>query len=331
MSYIEEKYIGLVSFRLDKFIKKSKIYNFRCIYCGDSQKYKNKARGYLYSIKDTYNYKCHNCGKSSSFSSFLKDIDTNLYDEYVFEKFKSNGKRELTLVSKQEADLVLPETKSYFNLPTIDSLNKEHFARYYLESRKIPEEKLKTLYYCEKFKEWTNTQKFTFKTIKYDEPRIIIPLIYKNDIFGYQGRSLSKNSKVKYITILLNENIPKIYGLDDINWNKNIYVVEGPIDSMFIPNSIAMVGADVNVNLIDNKNLSDFIFIYDNERRNREIISRMEKTIDDGHSIVIWPLDLKFKDINDMVMAGINPVEIIQKNTFRGLEARAKLIGWKRI
>lgn len=331
MSYIEDKYVGLISVRLDKFVKKNKIYNFRCLYCGDSQKYKNKARGYLYAIKDTYNFKCHNCGKSCSFPTLLKDLDSTLYDQYIFEKFKNGNVKELELIKptvKKEKPIF---KKKYFNLPTILSLNKEHFARYYLENRKIPEDKLKELYFCERFKEWTNTQKETFNTIKYDEPRIIIPLVYQKNIFGFQGRSLTKNSKLKYITILLNDEVPKIYGLDDIDWSKNVYVLEGPIDSMFVSNAIAMVGADVNISSIPDYQQTDFIFVYDNERRNKEIISRMERTIDEGHSLVIWPLDLNYKDANDMIMAGLNPEDIIKKNTFRGLEARAKMIGWKRI
>jgi hypothetical protein len=331
MSYIEDKYVGLISVRLDKFVKKNKIYNFRCLYCGDSQKYKNKARGYLYAIKDTYNFKCHNCGKSCSFPTLLKDLDGTLYDQYIFEKFKNGTVKELELIKpvvKKEKPVF---KKRYFNLPTILSLNKEHFARYYLENRKIPEDKLKELYFCERFKEWTNTQKETFNTIKYDEPRIIIPLVYQKNIFGFQGRSLTKNSKLKYITILLNDEVPKIYGLDDIDWSKNVYVLEGPIDSMFVSNAIAMVGADVNISSIPDYQQTDFIFVYDNERRNKEIISRMERTIDEGHSLVIWPLDLKYKDVNDMIMAGLNPEDIIKKNTFRGLEARVKMIGWKRI
>ena len=330
MSYIEDKYIGLFSVRLNKFVKKNKVYNFRCPYCNDSQRYKNKARGYLYPVKDSYNFKCHNCSKSTSFSNFLKDIDSTLYDSYLLEKFRNTGKKELRLELSPPKQKPKFETK-YFDLPTVYSLNKEHFARYYLEKRCIPEEKLKQLYYCENFKEWVNTQKQTFKTIKHDEPRIIIPLIYQGNIFGFQGRSLSKNSNAKYITILLNEDIPKIYGLDDIDWSKNVYVLEGPIDSMFVKNSIAMTGADVSVKSIPNYSQTDFIFVYDNEKRNKEIIARMEKTIQDGHSIVIWPNDLKYKDVNDIVIAGLNPEEIIHQNTFKGLEARAKLIGWKRI
>jgi transcription elongation factor Elf1 len=331
MSYIEDKYIGLISVRLSKFSKKNKTYNFRCPYCGDSTRHQNKTRGYLYTIKDTYNYKCHNCGQSCSFSSFLKYIDSTLYGQYVFEKFKNHSETKLTPTTTQVKIKPLSPEYKYFDLPTIDTLDESHYAKFYLESRKLPEEKLKTLYFCEKFKEWTNTKKQTFKNIKYDEPRIIIPLIYQNNIFGFQGRSLNKKSNVKYISIILNEAVPKIYGLDQIDWDKNIYVLEGPFDSMFIPNSIAMVGADINISSIPNYQQTDFIFVHDNEPRNKEIISRMEKIIDNGHSIVIWPSDLKCKDINDMILSGINPIEIIHSNTFRGLEAKVKLLGWKKV
>jgi predicted RNA-binding Zn-ribbon protein involved in translation (DUF1610 family) len=329
MSYIEDKFILQISSSLEKISKRDKIYNFRCPYCGDSQKYKNKTRGYLYPIKDTYNYKCHNCGKSCSFSNFLKDLSSSYYDEYVFEKFKGSGKKELELIPTKLQEVA--SKKVLLDLPTIADLDSTHFARYFIEKRQIPEEKFEELYFCEKFKEWTNSKKLTYKTIKYDESRIIIPLVFEGLVFGYQGRTLAKSAQNKYITIIFNESIPKVYGLDDVDWSKNVYVVEGPIDSMFIPNSIAMVGADINVNELPNSMQTDFIFVYDNERRNPHIVKRMEKTINQGHSIVIWPLDLKYKDINDMILADLDPVSIIKNNTFRGLEAKAKMLGWKRI
>jgi predicted RNA-binding Zn-ribbon protein involved in translation (DUF1610 family) len=329
MSYIEDKFILQISSSLEKISKRDKIYNFICPYCGDSQKYKNKTRGYLYPIKDTYNYKCHNCGKSCSFSNFLKDLSSSYYDEYVFEKFKGSGKKELELIPTKLQEVA--SKKVLLDLPTIADLDSTHFARYFIEKRQIPEEKFEELYFCEKFKEWTNSKKLTYKTIKYDESRIIIPLVFEGLVFGYQGRTLAKSAQNKYITIIFNESIPKVYGLDDVDWSKNVYVVEGPIDSMFIPNSIAMVGADINVNELPNSMQTDFIFVYDNERRNPHIVKRMEKTINQGHSIVIWPLDLKYKDINDMILADLDPVSIIKNNTFRGLEAKAKMLGWKRI
>ena len=129
----------------------------------------------------------------------------------------------------------------------------------------------------------------------------------------------------------MNEEYSKIYGLDDINWNQNVYVVEGPFDSMFIPNSIAMAGADLNVSEIETKRDIDFIFIYDNEKRKKEIVDRMEKVINKGHSIVIWPNDLKTKDVNDMILEDIPVMDIIKNNTFRGLQAKIKFNGWKRV
>jgi len=331
MSYIESKYISLVSSRLDKFSQKSKDnYNFRCPYCGDSQKTKSKARGYLYSIRDTFNYKCHNCGKSISFKNFLKDIDSTLHDQFVIEKFK-NSKEEIYKLKPEIKKEEKKNLKKYFNLPTISELNKEHFAKQYVEQRKIPEKFYNRLYFCEKFKEWTNSQKQTFKSLEHDEPRIIIPLIYNGKIFGFQGRSLSKKPKLKYITIILDDTFPKLYGFDEINWSKNVYVVEGPFDSMFIDNAIAMVGADLNVDSILNNNKIDYVFVYDNEKRNKEIVNRMEKVISDGHSIIIWPDDLKEKDINDMILSNIPVMEIVKNNTYKGLQAKAKFIGWKRV
>ncbi len=333
MSFIDEKYISLVSSRLQKFTKKKTgLYNFRCNYCGDSEKQKSKARGYLYQIKNDYNYKCHNCGVTRTLTNFLKDLDTVLYDQYVMERYKNGltGKKSNTPEPEFKFEVPIFKKKS-FNLPTISELNKEHLARVYLEKRQIPEKFLNQLYYCEKFKEWTNTQKETFKSVQYDEPRIIIPLIKDGEIFGYQGRSLNKSSKVKYITIILDDNQPKIFGWDNVDLNKTIYIVEGPFDSMFLNNSIAMVGADMDYMFFKNKPDVEFVFVYDNEKRNKEMISRVEKTIDMKYPIVIWPQDLKCKDINDMILAGLDVEKIIKDNTFMGLVAKAKLIGWKRV
>jgi len=333
MSFIDSKYIGLVSSRLEKFKKvKNNLYNFRCPYCGDSQKYKNKARGYIYQLKNDHNFKCHNCGTSRTFTNFLKDLDTLLYDQYVMERYKNGLTGKKSNTPEPEFKFQKPSfIKKTFDLPTIEELNTEHPAREYLEKRKIPEKYFSELYYCENFKEWTNTQKQTFNSIQYDEPRIIIPLINKGKIFGYQGRSLKKSSKVKYITIILNESHPKIYGLDKIDWDKTVYIVEGPFDSMFVDNAIAMVGADMDYMFFISNYQCDFVFVYDNEKRNKQMIERVEKTIDSKFPVVIWPQDLKEKDINDMILSGINVQKIIKENTFMGLEAKAKLIGWKRV
>ena len=333
MSFVDQKYIGLVSSRLEKFKQvKTGLYNFRCIYCGDSQKNKNKTRGYIYGYKNDHNYKCHNCGVSKSFTNFLKDIDSSLYDQYVMERYKNGSTGKGSNTPEPKFTFEKPKfKKKAFDLPSIAELNKEHSARIYLENRKIPQNFLSQLFYCEKFKEWTNEQKYTFESTKYEEPRIIIPLTNKGEIFGFQGRSLSKKPKVKYITIILDEDQPKIYGLDRIDWNKTVYVVEGPFDSMFIDNSIAMVGADIDKMFFATNFETNFVMVYDNEKRNKEMVARLEKSIEMKFPVVIWPKDLKEKDINDIVLSGQDVESMLKLNTYQGLEAKLKFTNWKKV
>jgi hypothetical protein len=333
MSFVDQKYIGLVSSRLEKFKQvKTGLYNFRCIYCGDSQKNKNKTRGYIYGYKNDHNYKCHNCGVSKSFTNFLKDIDSTLYDQYIMERYKNGSTGKGSNTPEPKFTFEKPKfTKKVFDLPSIAELNKEHSARIYLENRKIPQDFLSQLFYCEKFKQWTNEQKETFESTKYDEPRIIIPLINNGEIFGFQGRSLSKKPKVKYITIILDENQPKIYGLDRIDWNKTVYIVEGPFDSMFIENSIAMVGADIDKMFFVTNFETNFVMVYDNEKRNKEMVARLEKSIEMKFPVVIWPKDLKEKDINDIVLSGQDVGSMLKLNTYQGLEAKLKFTNWKKV
>ena len=164
-----------------------------------------------------------------------------------------------------------------------------------------------------------------------DESRIIIPLFNHGKFFGYQGRSLNKNSKVKYITILLDKHNPKIYGLDDVDYGKTIYVTEGPFDSMFLENSLAMVGADLDKMFFLSNFETNFVIIYDNERRNKQIVEKMETQINLGFPTVIWPEIIVEKDINDMVLAGHDVKSVIESNTYTGLQAKVKLSEWKRV
>ena len=182
-------------------------------------------------------------------------------------------------------------------------------------------------YYAEKFKKFANSLKPTFESEAHDEERIIIPLYYENNLIGFQGRSLGP-SKVKYITVMLDDDAPKIYGLDNIRRDAPVYVTEGPFDSTFICNAIAMCGADADV---DRWGVSNRVWIYDNEPRNREIVNRISKTIDSGDSIVIFPSHIEEKDINDMAMAGHDVQKLVECNTYSGLEAKLKFNTWKKI
>ena len=323
MDLTDSKYIGLVSSRLQKFKRvKDNLYNFRCPICGDSQKNKNKTRGYLYQVKNNTNFKCHNCGASMSFNNFVRTIDPTLHKQYTLEKFKQGHTGRNFVVESPKLEFSKPVFKKSINLPKASS---NFTANQYLVNRKINPEKF---YYADKFMEWTNTQKRTFDTITRDESRIVIPM-YDSDknLIGFQGRALGK-SFTKYITVMLDEEAPKVYGLDTIDKTSPVYITEGPFDSTFIHNSIAMCGADID---ISNWGISNPVWVYDNEPRNREIVERIRKTIDTGSSIIIWPNNIEQKDINDMVLAGHDIMSVLKLNTYSGLEAKIKFNNWKKI
>ena len=323
MDLIDSKYIGLVSTKLSKFKKvKVNLYNFRCPICGDSKKHRNKTRGYLYGIKTNTNFKCHNCGASMSFSNFLKEVDPFLQKQYAMEKFKEGfaGGRNF-VVEEPELKFETPKFKPKLDLP---KASENKIAKQYLEKRKLDPTKF---YYTDKFKAWSNSHKHTFDDLTYEEPRIIIPLFYQNTLIGFQGRSLGP-SKVKYITVMINDDAPKIYGLDNIRGDAPVFVTEGPFDSTFIRNSIAMCGADGDVG---KWGVSTPVWVYDNEPRSKEITTRISDTIDRGDNVVIWPNQIKEKDINDMVLAGHDVQSIVESNVYNGLKAKLQFNTWKRI
>ena len=324
MDLVDSKYITLLSSRLEKFKRvKADLYNFRCPICGDSKKHKNKARGYLYQVKTNTNFKCHNCGASLSFNNFLKQIDTSLHKQYTMEKFKEGfaGGRNF-VVEEPKFEFKQPVFRKKLDLPRASEVK---IAKEYLEKRKLDPSKF---YFAYKFKEWTNTQKQTFDTIGRDESRIIIPMYNEDKILiGFQGRSLGPNS-VKYITVMINEDAPKIYGLDKVDNEKPIFIIEGPFDATLVQNAVAMCGSDLDIRSFG---WSDYIYVYDNEPRNREIVNRIAKTIDRGDKVVIWPTTVEEKDINDMVLGGQNIMSVLESNTYSGLQAKVKFNNWKKI
>jgi len=328
---VDDKYVRFLSSRLEKFSqKKDNLYNFRCPYCGDSSKSRIKARGYFFLKKGGYIFKCHNCGVGRSLGNFLKDNASDLYDEYLIERYR-NG---LTGKGTNAPSPKIPKSKPKFtkkigsSLTKISELNNEHPAQGYLLGREIPQEHWDKLYYTDKFKRWVNEQQHTYDGLQNDRGRIIIPLIDPDGVwFGIQGRSLETNPKLRYITHIFDEDKPKIFGWDRVNESRTIYITEGPFDSLFIENGIAMCGADVDLS----NYLWDVVYIFDNEPRNSQIVKRIGNAIDRGDSVVIWPDHIQEKDLNDMHLAGINPQNVVESNVYSGLEARLKFNSWKKV
>ena len=322
MDHVDSKFVGLLSPRLQRFKRvKADLYNFRCPICGDSKKNKSKTRGYIYGIKQNVNFRCHNCGASMSFNNFLKQIDPVLQKQYAMEKFKDGHTGRNFVVEEPKFNFEAPKFRQKIDLP---KASENAAAKLYLENRKLNPDKF---YYTDKFKAWSNSHKQTFDDVKYDEPRIIIPLFYQDTLVGFQGRSLGP-SKVKYITVMINDDAPKIYGLDQIRRGTPVYITEGPFDSTFIRNSIAMCGSDSDVR---KWGVSTPVWVYDNEPRNREIVRRIKDTIDRGDRVVIWPSTISEKDINDMVLAGHDVQSVVESNVYSGLKAKLQFNTWKRI
>ena len=339
MSYIDSKFLNILSPQLLKFQKKGdNLWNFRCPYCGDSQKSRSKARGFVYRKKNDLFFKCHNCGMGTTIGNLIKYLDSKIYKDYILERYSSGVK---TVDPKQEFHFNAPvfRKKSVLkNLKSISDLPKEHPARIIIEKRKLPSESYSDLYLCESFYKFTNSLiPNKFPSLDGDHPRLLIPFRDKDGkVFAYQGRAFGDEIP-KYITIKLDSDADKIFGLDKVDKNKKIYVVEGPIDSLFLDNCIAVAGADfskplsIGGRLITNEELT---VIYDNEPRNREINKQIERTIAQGRNICLWPDSMKHKDINDMIIVGYSKEkieEIIVDNTFCGVAAKLRFVEWKKI
>ncbi len=328
--FVEIKYLNLVSSRLGKFKQtKRNVWNFRCPICGDSQRNKNKARGFVFEVKGSLVYKCHNCGVSMSVSKLIETLDPMVYKEYRMEKFQSDKKP--PKIDQRKVNRVVSQTPQFSidplrSLTKIDDLNNSHPAKEYLLNRKLPTQ---ALYFAEKFKEWTNSVKpDTFPDTNQDEGRIIIPFRTKEGVvFGFQGRSLSSDG-LRYITVLLQEDHPKVYGLERIDYEKFVFICEGPLDSLLLENSVAMAGADVSgcTEWFPNGR----VFVYDNEPRNEQITKRIKKHIQKGDNVVIWPQNINEKDINDMVLSGHDVQNIVESNIYSGLSAILKFNDWKK-
>ena len=342
MLYIDNKYASILGAQLRNFRQvKPYLWNFACPVCGDSSSKKTKARGYIFQVKNGLSYKCHNCGLSCNFGNLLKRVNSSLYDEYVLERYKENAskytdhKNVATLLPEETTRELVTEWEDEVlsSLKRLDRLDKSHPAVQYLIKRQIPEKFWSKLYFAPRFKAFVNSVEPKFQEPIVDEhPRMIIPYFNKHGkCFAFQGRAYGDETP-KYYTIKVGEDVEKIYGLDRVDYGKRIYVVEGPIDSMFVPNAIAVSGASFDTPTI-RQLLTNATIVMDNEPRNKDIVKQLAKYIELGYNVCMYPDTVVEKDINDMILNGRSVDDVltlINTNTFSGMEAKLRFSEWKK-
>jgi hypothetical protein len=335
-------YIRLLSHRLERFRWYGNNANFRCVFCGDSKKSKRKARGYLIESSTGYYYACHNnCGATGKpFWMFLKEFDYSLYNDYTLERLKTaSGGFVITDITKRPVvvENTIDDSFDYSDCISIDSLSDKHPVVSYLRKRSINDEMFGRFLYVPKFVEWVKQYKKDACVGVSEHPRLVIPFYDKNKkSYVFQARAFGSEIP-KYITIKAHQDSIKIFGLDTVDCSIPVYVFEGPIDSMFIKNSIAVCSSQLRSTFFASGlggTIDKRVFIWDNEPRNIEIVKLVSDCIDANEPVVIWDSETKHKDVNDMIVGGMSMHQVlckIKERTYVGIVARLKFNEWKRI
>lgn len=331
--YVDQSFIGQMSYRLPLFRWCSPtLANFRCVICGDSARNEFKRRAYFYKnvSGDGFNFQCHNCGASHSLYTFIDIVFPELLKQYKFESFASSGNKKHTVI--EEAIPFKKLEVVFDDVTPVDLLPESHkVVRYLLNERKLPEELLERFLHVEKYVEWlketTQNPDLHYK----EHSRILIPYTTKNDhIYRYVARSYDCDVAAKYLytDLDLGSSIFNIYHVDP---KQQVYVVEGQIDAMILGNQAIALG-NAKYDQAGLSEFDDFVIVPDHETRNLNIVSSIEKSINLGMKVCIWP---KFygKDINDMLKNGLSIdsiKDIIQSNSYQGPLAKLKFNAWRR-
>jgi len=334
--WLQEKYIALAGQQLGHFHKQSRTtFGFRCPFCGDSQKRQTKTRGYFFLYKGQYFYKCHNCNISMSLRSFLRQRAPELFREYQLDVLRQE--RPLTHAPPQpstEAPMFgFGKSKTTISLPTIASLPSDHIAAQYCRGRGLPEAALSHLYFTDEWTTWIKEMKWSYALPEDHAPRLILPWFSRHrDLLGAQARRIdATGSAARYVTLKQDNCEDKIYGWDRLDLHKRIYVVEGPLDSWFLPNAVASMDSDLL--RLHEKYFTNYttVYVWDNEPRNAAVTANLLRAIKEGLSVVIWPSTLKEKDLNEMSQAGYTVADIVETHTYRGLRAELEFRRWRRM
>lgn len=345
VDWIDLKFAKFAGINLQQFKENGRNkFNFRCPYCGDSKKNPYKSRGYLFENKNAPGlvFKCHNCGKSCSFDNFLKDQNNQLHNEYKLEKMQAKGQNTLTPRKTIEQFAQGSQSRLRKFIPDdtvslgerISDLPEDHVARLYLESRRIPSEAFTRMFYTDDIAPIAIEINPEYAKRKLPKgPRIVLPLKNANgELFGFNSRAIDDND-MRYIT-LVQEGFQghKYYGMERFNRDRPGYLVEGPFDSEFLPNCLAIVGANRLKQGYVPFDADRVTVVFDNQPRNKDLCKMINQTINAGFQVCIWDSAFPYKDLNEAVEDGVSPENLkktIDENSVKGLKATLKFTNWK--
>lgn len=310
--WLDAKYAGIVGARLRNFKKvRPNHWQFSCPICGDSKKNPRKARGGFYPGKTNLHlyFTCHNeCG-TMAFYTFLKRFDLALYEEYTRESMASWR----ALITEPEETPVMKapnlDIRWWDGLQNLVELSHDHMCRSFVANRCIPYRWWDRLYFVGDWYNWAYHLDPEQPKLSGNYPRLVIAGFDMNRrAIGFQGRKLNEFGGAKYLTVRLNKDRNLAFGLDTISGDyKKIFVMEGPIDAMFVKNGVAAAGSSSMLGLAEEvKEMypkHEVVLVYDNQPRAKDIINKMLNAAEKGWSIVVWPSFVAEKDINDLILA----------------------------
>lgn len=330
MRPVDYKFVMFLSSRLQGFVVKNHNpfkANFRCIMCGDSKTKLSKKRGWIIESSKGVGFHCFNCSASMWLGPFIEHVDPHMFADYLIES-KLEWMTDNNIIPAEPEKRKAVKSDVLSSLKKVSQLPADHPVKFYIEKRKIPSKEHYRLLFAPKFNAWVNTIVPDKLNADYDEPRLVIPFLDdKGKVIGFTGRSFKKDG-LRYCTIMLSDET-KCFGLDKVNFNEPYSVCEGPLDSLFLPNCIASADASLT-KVVPTDHKDNATLIFDNESRNSEIVRHMKRAIDNGFKVCIWPSALHEKDVNDMVVAGHDVKSIIERNTYKGLEAAMRLSFWQK-
>lgn len=316
----QRSYLRRVSVRLERFTQKSEtLWNCRCPYCGDSEKNQRKARGYFFIHEGDIVYKCHNCEIAVGLAHFLKNHDATLYKAWMLEKMRGVEAEEQEQVAK------LVQAPSFLKL---EPIRKGSIQEQYLLSRCIESK------YHARFFSVANARAFadsieSYKDrVPFDVPAVGIPFYDAHSLSFVQLRLIGHDS-LRYVTMKLQPDAFKAFGLRDARKDRMLSVLEGAFDAIFVYNAIAVAGV---ASAHEARYLSELgytlRFIYDADyKHNVQVRNQLLQRISEGHHVVCFDDTFTAKDLNEAIQSGSFDYDslnqYLDQHTFQG--ARAKI------